>query len=425
MSMGSRRNVRWGGLVAVLVAALLAGAAWAQGTILLGGVGPLSQPGAVQAGIDMRWAMQQAVADINAEGGVLGKQLKLVFYDTQNRPDVAATVARRLVSEDHVVGVVGEYHSGAALAQIPVYNKAGIPVIFSETWSDKITCGDPNDPNLPVHPATIFRIAPSSSYAGGILTDWLVNGLHAKKVVEIYEATDFGQSQAAALKSQLGAAGVQLQQVKVELNQADYSAILSRVAQQDPNVDAVVFDVTGESSYTVEQNAFDVGLVGHGAVPVVNQVAADASAFWRAVPDGAGSVYRYVGLTPAAYNDLTKSVAKRYTAKFGGDPKTWVFEAYDSVRLMADAIKRAGTTDPTAVVKALENTSYTGAQGTYSFPYGSQHPLPASQPCWLWHQWPNPPIQMVEYTKKNATLNDVAILWPPSRQTAGSAYIKP
>ena len=425
MTMARERTVRWGGLIAVLLAALVAGAAWAQGTILLGGVGPLSQPGAVQAGLDMKWAMEQAVADVNASGGVLGKQLKLVFYDTQNQPDVAASVAERPVSAAKVVGAVGEYHSGAALAQIPVYNKAGLPAIFSETWSDKITCGDPSQAGLTVHPPTIFRIAPTSTYAGSILTDWLVNGLHVKKVVEIYEATDFGQSQAAAMKKQLGDAGVQLQQIKVELNQADYSAILSRVAQQNPDADAVVFDVTGESSYTVEQNAFDVGLVGHGAVPVVNQVAQDAPAYWRAVPDGVGAVFRFVGLTPSSYNDLTKSVAQRYTAKFGGDPKVWVFEAYDSVRLMADAIARAGTTDSQAVVKALENTSYTGAQGTYAFPYGSQHPLPASQPCWMWHQWPNPPIQMVEYTKKGASMSDAAIVWPEARQTAGAAYVKP
>lgn len=425
MSDGMIRYVRLGARLVVLAGALVTGVAFAQGTILLGGVGPLSQPGAVQAGIDMKWAMQTAVADVNQAGGVLGKQLELVFYDTQNRPDVAATVARRLVSEDHVVGVVGEYHSGAALAQIPEYDKAGTPVIFSETWADNITCGDPTDPTLPVHPTSIFRIAPSSTYAGSFLSDWLVRGLHVKKVVEIYEATDFGQSQAAALKKQLDAAGVQLQQIKVELNQADYSAILSRLAQQNPNVDAVVFDVTGESSYTVEENAFDVGLVGHGVVPVVNQVAASATAFWRAVPDGAGSAFRFVGLTPSSYNAQAKALAQRYTAKFGSEPKVWVFEAYDSVRLMVDAIQRAGTTDSKAIVRALENTHYVGAQGTYAFPYGSQNPPPASQPCWMWHQWPNPRIQMLEYATKGAGLSDAAIVWPPSLQTAGSAYVKP
>src|SRR3954453_23828686 len=70
--------------------------------ILLGGVGPLSQPGDVAGGQEMKWAMEQAVADINAKGGVLGKKLRLLFYDTQNKPDVCAAISNRLVQDDKV-----------------------------------------------------------------------------------------------------------------------------------------------------------------------------------------------------------------------------------------------------------------------------------------------------------------------------------
>jgi len=421
---GGDRWLVWLGFWLIL-AAWAGNVALAQEPILIGAVGPLSQPGAVQAGLDMRWAVETAVADVNAAGGVLGRPLQIIFYDTQNQPNVAASVAERLVSEDRVVAVVGEYHSGAALAQIPVYTRAGIPAVFSEVWSDAITGGDPNDPNLPPNPPTIFRIAPTSSYAGAFLSDWLLNGLKVQKVIQIYEATDFGLSQASALRSQLEPAGVELVQIQVELNQPDYSAILLRLAQQHGDADAVVFDVTGESSYVVEQNAFEVGLVGRGTVPVVNQVAQNADAFWRAVPDGAGSAFQFVGLAPAFYNDLTRLVAERYEAAFGEPPKVWVFEAYDSVRLVADAIERAGSTDPEAIVRALETTSFEGAQGTYSFPYGSHNPVPEGEPSWLWHQWPNPPIVILEYVRKGDGLAEAAVLWPEARQTHGVAYIEP
>ena len=88
----------------------------ADDEIVLGGVGPLSQPGDVAGGQEMKWAMEQAVADINAKGGVLGKKLRLLFYDTQNKPDVCAAISNRLVEEDKVVAVVGEFHSGCGLA---------------------------------------------------------------------------------------------------------------------------------------------------------------------------------------------------------------------------------------------------------------------------------------------------------------------
>lgn len=392
--------------------------------IKIGGLGPLSEPGTVNAGIDMQWALQLAVDDVNADGGVLGRPLELIFEDTQNLPDVAAAVAKKLVEEDQVVAVVGEYHSGAALAAIPTYNAAGIPVIFSETWNDKITAGDPDDPaNLPPQPPTIFRIAPTSTYAGSFAASWIVEGLGADKVVEVYEATDFGIGQNESLQGLLEGTGVVLEAVQVELNQPDYSSVLTRLAQEHGDADVVVFDVTGESSYVAEQNAIDVGLIDNDTICLANQVAQNSDAFWSAVPDGVGCVFRFVGPAPSVYNDITSSVAERYRARFGQAPAAWVFESYDSILLVADAIERAGSTDPAAIVAALETTSLVGSQGRYEFPYGSGNPdVPADKP-WLWHQWPEPAISLLEYTERGQTVGDAAIVWPPSAQTQGTAYI--
>jgi len=433
-AMASRRPARAPWVVGVLTGAMALAACTGQGsgagtggdTIVIGGVGPLSQPGAVAAGQDMKWAMETAVADVNGAGGLLGRKVSLAFEDTQNLPDVAASVAKKLVEQTKVVGVAGEYHSGAALAQIPVYNQHGTPAVFAETWNDNITGGDPKDPGLPANPPSVFRIAPTSTYAGSQISDWLLNGLKARHVVQIYEATDFGLGQAKVLKEQLDGKGITLRQVKIELNQPDYTAILNRAKQDNANVDVVIFGVTGESSFTVEQNAFSTGLLKKGTICVADQSALDDNAFWRAVPDGVGCVFQFVGPVPAAYTDRTKSVAARYQAKFGGSPKVWVFEAYDAVMLLADAVTRAKSTDAKAVVAALEKTDYVGTQGTYSFPYGSGKPVPSTDPGWLWHQWPDPPIQLVEYTKKGQSVNDVSVLWPPQRQTVpGKAFIDP
>lgn len=394
--------------------------------ILIGGVGPLSQPGAVEAGKEMKWAMEQAVKDINAKGGVLGQNLKLVFYDTQNQPDVAASMAKKLVQEDKVVAVVGEYHSGAGLAQIPTYSQFGVPVVFSETWNDKITGGDPDDPqNFPVNPPTVFRIAPTGSYANDFLAGWMVEGLNARKVIHVYEATDYGLGMAKTLKEQMDKAGVQLVEVQVELNQPDYSPILSRLASEHGDAAVAFYDVTGESSYIIVQNGFEVGLTDEDTLCVTNQVAQDDKAFWRAVPDGVGCVFSLVGLTPGQYNDMARDLVRASEAALGKTPNVWVFESYDSVWLVADAIQRAGSTDSKAVTAALEQTSFVGAQGQYAFPYNSANPLPADQPSWMWHQWPDPAYQLMEYYKKGQTLAESAVIWPPARQTHGKAYVAP
>jgi branched-chain amino acid transport system substrate-binding protein len=388
------------------------GSAPPKGALVIGGVGPLSQPGAVQAGLDMQWAMQAAVADINDQGGLLGKKVALDFEDTQNQPDVAATVAKKLVEQSKVVGVAGEYHSSAALAQIPIYAKAGIPAVFSETYSDTITGGDPKDPSLPAQPKTVFRIAPTSSMVGENFVAWLRNGRKARKVVELYESSDYGLGQRDALKAGLEGSGVELTQLQVALNQSDYSAVLNRVKQEHGDADVVIFDVTGETSYTIEQNAFDVGLVNEHSTCVADQVAADSSAYWRAVPSGVGCTFIVVGPQPSGYDETAKSVAERYRAKFKNPPKVWVFEAYDAVRVLADAIKRANSTDSAKVIEALEATDYDGTLGHISFPYGSKKPVPSGQPSWLWHQWTKPPLRLVQYTAKGQQLDAAKIVWP-------------
>lgn len=420
--------------VAVLVLALVAGAGCQRGgsaggdpdALRIGGVGPLSQPGAVQAGQDMKWAMETAISDVNAKGKVLGKSVKLVFGDTEGKPEAGGTMAKRLVEQDKVAGVVGEYHSSAALAQIPVYTEHHTPFVVVDAYADTITGGDPKDPKLPANPPSVFRVAPTTSFDMELHADWLVQGVKADNVVQVYEATDFGTGQAKAMKDLLAGKGVTLSQVQIELNQPDYKAILARVKNEHPDADAVMVSVTGDSSYTVVSNAFAVGLLGAGKVCVANQVAQDDEAFWRAVPDGAGCVFRVAGVMPKQYSPEAKSVAERYTKKFGSAPKAWVFESYDAVRLLVDAISRAGSTDGKAVVKALEQTSYQGVQGKYEFPYGAGKAVPAGEPGWLWHQWPTPAIQLAQYTAKGQKLADAAVLWPADRQTTpGTAYVAP
>lgn len=390
--------------------------------IVIGGVGPLSEPGTPQAGIDMQFGMELAVADINEAGGVLGQPLELVFEDTQNLPDVAGAVANRMVEENGAVAVVGEYHSSAALAQIPVYTESMTTFVAVDAWADTITAGDPEDPNLPAQPPSVFRIAPSSTYASGIIADWVVNGLDADKVVQVFEATDFGLSQNEALEA--GLEGVTLETAQIELNQPDYAPVLTRLATEHGDADVVIIDVTGESSYVAAQNAIDVGLIDDDTICLTNQVALNAEAFWSAVPDGVGCSFRFIGPVPSAYSELTTSVADRYREEFDQDPPHWMFASYDAVGIVADAIERAGSTDPEAVVAAMEETSFEGTQGVYEFPFNSSNPdVPEDQP-WLWHQWPEPAIALLEYTERGQTAADAAIIWPESQQTDGTAYVE-
>ncbi len=387
-------------------------------TIRIGGIGPLSAPGSVVGGIAMQFAMNLAVKDINEAGGVLGKPLELVFADTEGLPERGVAVAERLITENKVVAITGEYHSAVGLPIADVCHEYGIPVLFSETWSDKITeTGYPE----------VFRIAPASSMNSRATAEWFA-AVGVETVVSIVENTDYGIGQSEkdlAFFEDLGIESVEV--FFVELGTEDFLPILTRVQAIDPPPDAIRVAVTGETSYNLEQQMAELGIApSEQTIGTANQVAIQPE-FWESVPNGNYYVYSLVGLPPSLYNDTTNHVAEAYKAQFDTDPPSYALEAYDSVWIVVDAIERAGTTDPEAVIAALEDTDIDLAQGHYYFEYTSSNPIPAdgSVPAYMWHQWPDPAVLLLQYFETGQDWKDAAVVWPEVYQTHGTSYIVP
>jgi ABC-type branched-subunit amino acid transport system substrate-binding protein len=386
-------------------------------TIRIGGIGPLSAPGAVVGGIAMQWTMNLAVKDINEKGGVLGKQLELIFADTEGLPERGGSVAERLINENKVAGIAGEYHSAVALAVAEVAHKYGTPVLFSETWADKITeTGYPE----------VFRIAPASSMVSRSTVDWMADA-GVKRVILIAETTDFGTSMAKAQAQLLQEKGIQLvDTIYVEMGMVDFSPILTRIKAISPPPDAVSCQaVTGETSYNLARQMAEMGIApSKTTLGITNQVAVSPQ-FWQSVSNGNYFIFTNNGLPPALWNDTYKRIAAEYEKAFKSVIPSYAVEAYDSIRVLADAIKRAGSTDHKAVIAALEDTNIEFAQGHYSFKYGSKNPLPADGkvPKYMWHQWADPPLLVLQYFVPKQPGDQAAVLWPAKYRTMGKAYI--
>lgn len=387
-------------------------------TIRIGGVGPLSAPGAVVGGIAMQFAMNLAVQDVNAEGGVLGKPLELIFADTEGLPERGAAVTERLITENNVVAVTGEYHSAVGLAEMEVCHEYNIPCLFSETWSDDITAsGYPE----------VFRIAPASSMNSRATVEWFAH-MGVENVVSIVENTDYGIGQNNNDQQFYEELGITSQEVFfVELGTEDFLPILTRIQAMAPPPDAIRVAVTGETSYNLEQQMASLGIApSEQTIGTANQVAIQPE-FWESVPNGNYYVFSLVGLPPSLYNDTTNHVADAYRAQFDSDAPSYALEAYDSIRILADAIERAGTTESAALITAIEETDINLAQGRYYFEYTSSNPLPTdgSVPAYMWHQWPDPAVLLLQYYEPNQSWQDAAVIWPEVYQTHGTSYITP
>ncbi|MDQ7030277.1 MAG: ABC transporter substrate-binding protein [Ardenticatenia bacterium] len=219
--------------------------------ILIGATGPLSAPGSVVGGLVMQWSLNIAVKHINEAGGVLGKPVDLIFYDTEGLPERGTAVAERLITQDCVVGIVGEYHSAVGLTMMEVAHKYRVPVVFAETWNDKITGSQYDE---------IFRIAPASSMVAEADANY-IQDLGAEFVVIVAENSDYGVPASEATKERLAQRGIDSEIFLAEIGTQDWSPIIARIQALDRTPDVVLTLVTGEASYNFEQQAAEAGLM--------------------------------------------------------------------------------------------------------------------------------------------------------------------
>ncbi len=409
---------------------------FADEVIKFGGIAPMSAPGAVAGGVAMDWAFKQAAADINAECGIeidgVNYQIEVITGDSEGSPERGQAVAERLILEDEVDGMVGVYHSAVGLATMGVMQENAIPTVFSEPWNDNVSAnGIQEYDGAPARFDSgidyIFRIAPSSSMVGSVVTDWLIS-LGVEDVILIVENTDYGQPAAADEQARLEAAGVTVEKLDVELGTEDFVPILSRIQARPEAPDAIRIVVTGETSFNLTQQMAELGIAPtEETICVTNQIAFQSEQFWATVPDGNYCAFNRVGIIPTLFNDIAVSVNEKYEAEFGDIIASFAMEAYDSVWLLADAMERAGTyTDAAAIVDALEASDIELSQGRYYFTYGSHNPeLPEGTPAYMWHQWPDPIVTVMQYFEQGQSSLEAAVVFPEVYQTHGTAYIMP
>ena len=380
----------------------------------VGGLAPLSAPGSVVGGEAMRDAMLLAERDVNAAGGVLGCDLEVVITDTEGLPEKATAMMEKLITQDGVVAVGGGYHSSVGVASKDVANARGIPVVFAETWNDTIT-GDKQK--------YIFRIAPLSSWASGVIWQFAAQAPGVKKVAIVTENTDYGIPAAKECEVGLGTKGIDSVTFGVDIGTQDFAGIVERVKAENP--DYIIVLLTGEAGFNFTQQAADAGTGPQDIMFHANQAGLESKAYWENVPDGNLAFMARIGVPETMYSESALKFARDYKAKTGkSGVESFALEAYDSIGILAQAINEAGSTNGDAIVSALENISYDGVLGRIYFPYGSKKdPSADGKGDEWWHQWPDVAITMVQYQTEGEPSNTMTIVYPDAYKTGEPEYI--
>ena len=306
----------------------------ASNAFRLGLEAPLSGEQSV-LGRGMLKGAQLAAAQLNAKGGIEGRQVEVVPVDDAADPETGVEAAKAAIGAG-LDGIVGPYNSGVGVETLPLYLEAGlVPVRLT---SDTAT----NGMGFTLQPMT-YQIAPVASEA---LTGWL----GAKSVAIAYDPTQiYTKTVSRSLKSSLESSGVDVTAYqKVQPGKKSYTDVVEKLAAAKPDViyAAVYFPEGG----LIAKEMHDGGV----ASKCVADYASYDTGFVETAGVAAARACPVVGVpAPGDFAGAGPKVAE-YEKRFGQEPGTWSPYTYDSVNFLADGIAKAGGAKAAALTKALD-----------------------------------------------------------------------
>lgn len=328
-------------------------------TIVIGGLAPLTGD-AAQYGIAVNNGVKLAVEEINAAGGVLGKQVELIMYDDQHDPTAATTAYDRLVNEDNIVALVGAVTTAPTIAVAQKAAADGIPMITPTGTGAAITEIGPN----------IFRACFTDPFQGELMAHYALKELEAKTVAILYETgSDYSKGVAEAFEATAKELGLTITAKEAyQTGTTDFKAQLTKIKEGNPDV-VMAPSYYGEAAMILGQ-ARDLGITSKFVGPdgwdgLLNQI--DKSN----VQALNGAYY----CTQFPFNEPgteLKRVMDAYTAEFGDEYlNMFAMLGYEAMHMMAAAIENAGNTDSDAIVEAMHNLVFEGLAGPISFKGGN------------------------------------------------------
>jgi len=334
-------------------------------------IGVIAEAQAV-AGSSIPLAAQLAADEINAKGGVNGQKIEIISYDNHSSAAESVRAFQRAANVDHVNAVIASYISEVVLALEPWTGRLKTVMVTPGAASDVITQNIAKDYDHLKY--TFHGYLTSTSLADSVCAaakELLVSNLHMKSAVVMSEDAAWTTPLDAEYLKCLPEVGLKvLDHIRVSPDTTDFTPIFNKIEGEKPDV-----MITGISHVGVQptvqwkQQEVPIAMLG-----ISSQ--ASNSSFW-ADTNGAveGVLYQAVSGPDVAVTPKTLPFVQAFKQRFGNFPSYCGYTAYDEVYYIADAIKRAGSTDPDKLVDALEKTDYVGTIGRVQFK-GKDSPNP-------------------------------------------------
>ena len=352
--------------LAIATAALsVAGLAAAAEPIKIGVAGPFTG-GSSSMGVSMRDGVRLAVQEINKSGGVLGRQLQVIERDDEAKNERGVQIAQELINKEKVTATVGYINTGVALAAQRFFQDAKIPVMNNVATGSVITTQFKDQPDN-----YIFRNSANDSIQAPMIVEEAVTRRGFKKVAILADSTNYGQLGRADLEKALEAKGIKpVAEEKFNIKDVDMTAQLLKA--KEAGAEAILTYGIGPELAQIANGMTKLGwkvpMIGSWTLSMANYID-------NAGPGGEGARMPQTFIQQAdtpkrkAFIDAYLKTFKPKNNRI--DSPVSAAQGYDSIFLLAAAIKQANSTDGPKIREALENlgTKVEGVVTTYDKPF--------------------------------------------------------
>jgi branched-chain amino acid transport system substrate-binding protein len=302
-------------------------------------------------GISSTNGLKLAVEEINNNGGLLGKQIKLITYDDQCKPSEAATAVQKLINKDKVVGIIGEVASSRSKAGAQICQSNKIPMITPASTNPEVTAiGD-----------YIFRVCFIDPFQATVISKFAINSLKIKRIAVLQDVKNaYSTGLAGFFIKQFKEMGGEIVEVQsYSEGDKDFKAQLTAIKAKNPEA------VFIPGYYT------DVGLIAIQAREIGLSVPLLGSDGWESdkltegnAKDALEGCFFSTHVSTEDPSSVVQNFIKKYKEKYNIMPDAMSFLAYDAGMILFDAIKRAGSTEPDKIKNELSKTKdFNGVSG--------------------------------------------------------------
>lgn len=308
-------------------------------------------------GTSMNNAVHMAVDEINEDGGINGKQVEVVEYDTKTDETEAASLTTRLGTRDQVTAIIGPATTGSMQAAIPSANTAQVPIMSPTATDDGVL----TDSNGEVHPYA-WRTSFTNSFQGSALAQFANDELDAKSAVILSDnSSDYAIGLTETFKKVFD--GEIVASENFSEGETDFSAVLTNIKDMDFDVLYVpgYYEEAGPIIKQAREMGLDQPILGPDGMG--NEILRELAG-----AENMNDIYYTSHFVVTSEDPAVQEFVSDYKDEFNVEADMFTGLAYDSVYVLKEAIESAESSDPKEVNEALKNiTDFPGITGTFSF----------------------------------------------------------